>query len=638
MYFQEASTEEKEGQTPSIRLNGSASSLIGYTESYSGHLPHTRATVSPVTSPSCSLEFLNSLSHQSLREYFFMGLPMIVHPVIVLRLLSHRLFGNMIRRKPPYSNAKLKPPKVDKVDAYPPRKPEASEKQEAGTTNEHQQPQLSQNLCAALDQAKPHSVENAQQKTQLQHLEQRRVPKPKPCLRVMISDSGIDEDEGHIHDLDEKDFTAGERSATKSFTPHHGHAQSKNGAATKQALRAIGESLLTPIDLDIKSKSKDGATVTCAAAASGDISENVMSDASQRQSTSKKIFRWPSKKRLSKSQANVQVVHQDSVVSGGQPTSGSCSEVSTPEVDIAAFQRELINLPTFVMETPQIELSPIFSRSSSVPENLASRYRTNIINSSTGQLHVHTDVADVRHSPTRPNFIFPNIPIACGSFRAGSMVTITTTDVGGGNERVLHHPLTSVASPVPTGSRSHPQIFIPQTSRSDSVAATTITVHFEAPPSPNPSTSSQSPQTQFEFPNIPPSTIFSNHLSVKQEYPAPVKLSPLQQQPTPYASLSTPVLFSPSAEQRVPVASTPAASAMSPITTPNCEISLQHRGILRVLETWSRICQTDLEGNSLIALETREFLKRLSAMGHEYKAWCQRFGAALRLEVCNSCM
>ncbi|CAG5116824.1 unnamed protein product, partial [Candidula unifasciata] len=213
------------------------------------------------------------------------------------------------------------------------------------------------------------------------------------------------------------------------------------------------------------------------------------------------------------------------------------------------------------------------------------------------------------------------------------MVTITTTDVGGSQERVLHHPVTAATSSAPLVSRGRPCL-TPQASKDDPVTATTITVHFEAPPSPNPSTSSQSPQAQFEFPSIPPSSNFSNHLSVKQEYSPAATLSPLQQQQlNPHASYSSPVLYNPNTDQRSTVSAS-STSAASPITTPSCEISFQHRGVLRVLETWSKICQIDLEGNSLIALETREFLKRLSAMGHEYKAWCQRFGSTLRLEEC----
>ncbi|CAL1528799.1 unnamed protein product, partial [Lymnaea stagnalis] len=576
--IQEASSEERDGHTPFIRLSGSASSLSGHLDHDMGPRSHSQTLLSPLATPSCSMEFLKSVNQQSLREYFLTGLPMVVHPVIVLRLLSHRLFGNMIRRKTLYSDAKLKPPKVDKVDSCPPRKFDLAEKEESSGTKDSQQ------TSSGPDSGNTATV--------------------KP-----LDHSGSTKQHKH-----------------QEQTPSHSYVQTKNGTTTKLALRAIGESLVTPLDLDIKSRSKDsGAISSTTVTTPPEQPESVTFDLPSKPQTSKKLFRWPSKKRLSKSQVNVQMVHQDSVVSGGQLTSGSCSEASTPEVDIAAFQRELINLPTFVMETPPVDVSPVFSRSSSVPENLASRHRSNLINSSTGQLHVHTDVVDAKHSPhspSRPTFIFPSTPITSGTLKAGSMVTITTTDV-----------VTSVSTPIYPAVKSRHHSSTPQ-STDTPVAGAAITVHFEAPSSPNPSTSSQSPQTQFEFPSIPPSTGFANHLSVKPEYPPIASLSPLQQQSTTHTSLSTPVLYSPGPDHRSSSTSAAVSNASS-VTTPSCEISFQHRGVLRVMEAWSKISHMDLEGNSLIALETREFLKRLSAMGHEYKLWCQRFGANLRLEVSN---
>ncbi|KAH9518383.1 hypothetical protein Btru_016602 [Bulinus truncatus] len=617
--IQEASNEERDSHTPFIRLSGSASSLTAHFDHELGLGPHSDSLLSPIGTPSCSLEFLRLMNQQTFREYFLASLPMVVHPVIVLRLLSHRLFGNMIRRKTLYSDAKLKPPKVDKVDSCPPRKLDIGEKDEQLVLKEQQ-----------LQNQESHQLKGSEHpgtaKQQKQDQTSTVVPKPKPSLRVMVSDSGIDEDEGHTGDLDDAQFND---KITGKLVSHSTYVQNKNGTTTKLALRAIGESLVTPLDLDIKSRNKD--TSSSGVTTPPDLSEALTSDPASKQPSSKKLFRWPSKKRLSKSQVNVQLVHQDSIVSGGQLTSGSCSEASTPEVDIVAFQRELINLPTFVMETPQMDVSPVFSRSSSVPENLATRHRSNLINSSTGQLHVHTDVVECKlspHSPSRPTFIFPSSPMSSTPFKAGSMVTITTTDVGGEDERIIHHPANSVESPVsPDQQHSSPP------SSDTPVAGASITVHFEAPSSPNPSTSSQSPQAQFDFPSIPPSTSFANHLSVKPEYVPVATLCPIQQQVTTHTSLSTPVLYSPSADLRSAGTSSNVSTATS-IATPSCEISFQHRGVLKVLETWCKISQIDLEGNSLIALETREFLKRLSAMGHDYKVWCHKFSANLRLEEC----
>lgn len=63
------------------------------------------------------------------------------------------------------------------------------------------------------------------------------------------------------------------------------------------------------------------------------------------------------------------------------------------------------------------------------------------------------------------------------------------------------------------------------------------------------------------------------------------------------------------------------------------EIPKPHLGVLKVIETWIKVCSNDLDCSSLIIHEMRDFLRKISVLGHEYKAWCQKIGSCLHLEV-----
>lgn len=63
------------------------------------------------------------------------------------------------------------------------------------------------------------------------------------------------------------------------------------------------------------------------------------------------------------------------------------------------------------------------------------------------------------------------------------------------------------------------------------------------------------------------------------------------------------------------------------------EIPKPHLGVLKVIETWIKVCSNDLDCSSLLIHEMRDFLRKISVLGHEYKAWCQKIGSCLHLEV-----
>ena len=588
MVFQEAVMEERDSQTPYIHLSNSLNSLSGLSDhDLTCHLPHRQRLVSPFLSPSDSMEFLKDLDLQPFREYVIAGLPMLVHPLIILRLLAHKLFGNMIRRKTLTSDAKLKPPKVDdKMPECPPRREVGP-----GPPRDDSKDSLSRKRKPTL-------------------------PCPVPATSVPIERDDTMSEFSEINDTSSN--------ASNKTGSCHNHVQSKNGS-TKLALKTMVESLVTPLDLTVISHNAESAGSPTQGPGDPPDSANEV-----KSSSSRTFFRWPSKKRLSKSHANVAVLsHQDSLVSQDPSTSSSAGDV-----DIAAFQRELINLPTFVMDTPPVDVSPVFSRCSSVPENLAGRTKSSVLRGS-GKLAVFGVDTDSEHNLATAEFVLNGSSRGGGAVEGwesagqagtGSLVTITTTNMDyAADEPLQQQQLQNVVSS-------------DVESPGEGAELTNIVVHFEAPSSPQPSTSSQSPDaTMFQFPPLPhpaapasatsPTTTSSNFLSPHQEYCASSFGLP---GPSVSTSSTHTALHSPltTVSERT---STHTLKG-SVVATP-CEIPVQHRGVLKVLETWVQKSHIDLDGNSVLALETRDFLRKLSVLGHEYKAWCQKMSAMLHVEV-----
>ncbi|XP_071091113.1 1-phosphatidylinositol 4,5-bisphosphate phosphodiesterase epsilon-1-like [Haliotis cracherodii] len=546
--IQEAMGEERDcGQGGQLSSSLPSVYSLSERESVSSH-----QIFSPLASPSCSMEFLQDMYHKPFRDYLLAALPVLVHPIIVLRLLAHKLFGNMIRRKTLYSDTKLKPPKVDKVDICPPRKRDEEASEECDSLSKRRKA----NLHVVITDP-PEEPESA-----------------PPVVKV----SNITQD----------------KDQTNKGT--NNHVPSKNGT-TKLALRAIGESLVTPLDLNIvpAPQNPEPSTVVELPDSGGDPK------------TSRKLFRWPSKRVLSKPQANVSLPRRDSVSSDlSQMSQKDSNSSSAPDMDLVALQRELTNLPTFVMDTPPVDVSPVFSRSSSVPENLAHRTRSSPLNGSAGYLaSVSALDGDEGQSLVKSGLVTPGPCSTEHIYDTGSLVTIMTTDID-----------------------SHANVtFCGPEQDNDSITdIPNIKVHFETPSSPQPSSASQSPQ-HFEYPSPPHSSGFANHLSPHLEQTGHTAQHYLF--PAPSAQSSSP---SPAPSDRTH-SSTGTVKSVSPIsTTPICEIPLNHRGILKVIETWIEICHSDLDGSSMLALETREFLKKLSVLGYEYKAWCQLMGTKLQLE------
>ncbi|KAL4231816.1 hypothetical protein ACF0H5_009392 [Mactra antiquata] len=550
--IEEVIYEDLEERTLSPRLSVS-SSIQSLCWNYKDH----HSFMTPAVSPSCSVQTLNQVGLKSFREFVLLTLPIIVHPVITLRLLAHKMFGNMIRRKNVRSqDAKLKPPTEENINAEvkcPPRS--------------------SSDIDTRLSSRQPRSTSMLTDQRDKCRFSSERM-KSSAC----------------------------DRSKSLSSYTRHNTTGLNDANGTNLALKAIGESLVTPLEMNINPKT-------------GAVFEHrpvCVTQSETLKDSKPRLFRWQSKKLLSKSQMSISglsVSQDDKVLVNTDDNQGI-----SHDVDIIAFQRELINLPTFVMDTP-LDVSPVFSRSSSVPENLAGR-----LNPTTGslcQLSTHSS----RHRLSKSG---------CGSDQAvstlghggGSIVAITMTDVNH-HDSVFYVPSEASTTDTPD----------------DSVA--NIIVHFDPPQSPLLSSASGSPHT-FEFPQstgfdnnlLQPMNNVNNSASSSTLVASKSILYPDTESSTPLIGLvDTNIEVSDSKNSLT----RPDMTRISPIASPITEMSLAHQGVLRVIETWMTICQADLEGSQLVVHEMREFLKKLSVLGPEYKVWCQKILSALNLEeICTS--
>ena len=68
-------------------------------------------------------------------------------------------------------------------------------------------------------------------------------------------------------------------------------------------------------------------------------------------------------------------------------------------------------------------------------------------------------------------------------------------------------------------------------------------------------------------------------------------------------------------------------------SSPLCDVSVQHQGIMRVIETWIDVCPLDLDGSKMVRKETKDFLKKMSSLGPLYRQWALSMHARLRLDV-----
>ena len=54
---------------------------------------------------------------------------------------------------------------------------------------------------------------------------------------------------------------------------------------------------------------------------------------------------------------------------------------------------------------------------------------------------------------------------------------------------------------------------------------------------------------------------------------------------------------------------------------------------MQVIETWAHVCSLDLECDSTMRKEVKDFLNKIASLGHEYRVWSHRMYRSLKLEV-----
>ncbi|XP_064631376.1 uncharacterized protein LOC135489776 isoform X2 [Lineus longissimus] len=503
---------------------------------------------------------LGFISSKPLLEFLFTAMPVLVHPVIILRLLCHKIFGNMIRRKTPTSGCVvggLQLPEIVDTKCYPVR---ADSVESTGKG----EPAVG-------------GIQNAGSSMS--------VKKKKPNLRVHIAEmetiyrQASEDDEGYDNDwytnpLISKDVVTQHRMSIKSMSDENTLANTRFSPTHVTFLDNDN-----CLDSEIKTK---------------------------------RIFKWPSvKKRLSKSHGNLALANLD-ITRRRNSAHSRLDHIDpikiirkpAPDIDIIAFQRELINLPTFVMD-PHLDsasISPMLSRSNSVPNVLEGRIvpvgiprpseRSYSISSSSQRVPV-----------------LPCDKLQRDSIGSANLVDIQVTTANLETSNIVVH----FAAASPCGS----QCETPSSSENKSILS--------------PAEKSEDEKTDVKSENDP-----SMSLHV---VPPPQNLLTMQDKVSEM-NVSTSSLGSQNLHPPTSISQTCSPSKLnlskcrspsfttSP-TSPIFEIPPLHRSAMKIIESWMEICSMDLEA---VKPEMKEFLSRMASLGPEYRMWSQTVWGFLKME------
>ena len=498
--------------------------------------------------PSC-----DNFMKRSFAETFFNAVPLFVHPIIILRLLCHKMFGNMLRRKNKISTQNLSPPPVIMAnETCPPRSP--------NDTNE-------------ADTSAANSKKEA-------------LRKRRTNLHVQIASDKTDEDTTST--VIPRNRTCRAASIDKSLL------RMGNGTMS-MAIKAIGDSLVSPLDLNINKKSH--------LMDSGDIYAELKTVGGKR------MFRFPSMKktRMSKSHGHLSQI--------GKSESEDLEDVDhrSPDHDVRAFQKELINLPTFEMDTgefghqtsPLLKRmdSPLISRCNSVPERLEGAALTDQV--------LITPVPSVCEISVTRNEDDNGMNIA-GSPGDSPQLSLNGSPLLNdlGEAIVVHF---AAASPIesPSSGRSFEEPTSPLLPRKFSLDQNTSTGVTSMLPHSMKSVNSQlSPPIENFHRLLPLTTSVSSHQLVTS---TSLHSGVSQSSASPHSEHSHSTLFYP--------------------PSPTVDIPSQHRSVMKVVETWINICRIDLESTNQVQREMKDFLNKMASLGPEYKTWSHSIYNTLKLEV-----
>jgi len=67
--------------------------------------------------------------------------------------------------------------------------------------------------------------------------------------------------------------------------------------------------------------------------------------------------------------------------------------------------------------------------------------------------------------------------------------------------------------------------------------------------------------------------------------------------------------------------------------SPALEISIQHRAVMELVDSWINVCSMDLDSSLVMKKETKDFFSKMSSLGPEYRSWSHRLKEKLKLEV-----
>lgn len=267
------------------------------------------------------------ITQVSLSEFFFHAVPMVVNPIIILRVLCHKMFGHMLRRKTHLSNQNLtsahslSPPLVMPQDEACPPRPPSTEGEKKNSPTGSPPNGKKKKVHVQITTPTPTEVEQIEEALRKMRGSRRANSMDKSALRLSA-----------IH----------RKNATMSL-----------------AIKAIADSLVTPLDLNLSPPPR-------------------ITDLELDQKAKKNIFRFPSmkSKRISKSYGYLvslgQSLDEEALTPQTQDSDSVTNLVKMGDRDIRELQRELINLPTYEVDTHRMDqsTSPLLSRSNSVPELL----------------------------------------------------------------------------------------------------------------------------------------------------------------------------------------------------------------------------------------------------------------------------
>ncbi len=554
-------------EQPIINLDAETPSVSG------DHRPLGRASSFPL---GCHDEVPSSVMHDltkvTFQEFFFHAVPLVVHPIIILRVLCHKMFGHMLRRKIHISNPNLQsthnlsPPLVIESDSCPPRPP--SSEGEVPTETPNSTPP--------------------------------NVKKKKQNVHVQITMPTASTEAEQIEEAFRKFRRTRRAGSMDKHLLRLGSLHRKN-ATMSLAIKAIADSLVTPLDLNISPPPRITDLETKA---------------------KRNIFRFPSmKKRISKSYGYLAGLGQslDEETLQGM-SSDSLNKEDEEESRLKEFQKELINLPTYEVDTHRMDqsTSPLLSRSNSVPDHLGGSMIGLGKSPAICQISV-TANEDV-------DTIFPKPLLSIAS----------RCKVGGEEDHEKRDLTLPIIPPRLSGPSCHT---IPSPDNAGS-----IIVHFaSATPMESPASNVDPDEHNDISPLLPCKSgqnleeqLHQLHNSLQQQPPQELPPYPQMQLLTVNTHLPLVATSSSSSTASVPLSPT-TTSFQSEFTlrtmTPSNEVPSHHLGVMKAVEIWVTVCCIDLESNVQMKREMKDFLSKMSSLGAEYKSWSQHMNDQLSLEV-----